>query len=177
MPFQIPDSWMWVRLGDIGSAQTGTTPDTSHSEYFGTDIPFIKPADIYRDHIDYTNEGLSNEGIQYSRLISKNSILMVCIGGSIGKCFYTDKEVCCNQQINAITPIIINTEYVFYILNSDYFNKVLTEKATGTATAIINKNSWEQILLPLPPLKEQKRIVEKVKSLDGLIDNMFKLMA
>ena len=163
IPFEIPDSWQWVRLGSVGITQTGTTPATSHSEYFGKDIPFIKPADISNLSINYHNEGLSFEGIKYARLIKAKSILMVCIGGSIGKCYVNNCDVCCNQQINTFTPILSDFLYFLYLMQSDYFYKTTIFNATGTATPIINKSDWGNIIIPLPPLSEQLRIVEKLK--------------
>ena len=165
IPFPIPPTWKWVRLGEIGYTQTGTTPSTSNPKYFGKDIPFIKPADIFLTRINYNNEGLSILGSQKSRIIEKNSILMVCIGGSIGKCFKNTQRVCCNQQINTITPYIVSEDYLLYTLQSDYFYKSVWSKATGTATSIVNKNSWECICIPLPPLAEQHRIVARVATL------------
>ena len=165
IPFEIPDSWQWVRLGSVGITQTGTTPATSHSEYFGKDIPFIKPADISNLSINYHNEGLSFEGIKYARLIKAKSILMVCIGGSIGKCYVNNCDVCCNQQINTFTPILSDFLYFLYLMQSDYFYKTTIFNATGTATPIINKSDWGNIIIPLPPLSEQLRIVEKLKNI------------
>lgn len=165
VPFEIPQSWKWVRLGDIGYTQTGTTPSTTNSKYFGDDIPFIKPADITNIGLCYDNESLSFLGAEHSRIIAPNSILMVCIGGSIGKCYKSNRLVCCNQQINTITPYVVEVDYLLSILQSDYFFKTLWAKATGTATSIVNKNSWENIIIPLPPLAEQHRIVAKVNEL------------
>lgn len=163
--FEIPESWQWVRLGDLGIAQTGTTPSTTNSEYFGNDIPFIKPADITFNSINYFNEGLTELGLSKGRLIKANSILMVCIGGSTGKCYFNDRDVTCNQQINTITPILIENKYLLHVLQSDYFYKILMAKATGTATPIVNKTSWSTICIPLPPVEEQKRIVAKIEEI------------
>ena len=165
IPFEIPESWSWCRLGSVGITQTGMTPATSHSEYFGKDIPFIKPADISNLSINYHNEGLSFEGIKYARLIKAKSILMVCIGGSIGKCYVNNCDVCCNQQINTFTPILSDFLYFLYLMQSDYFYKTTIFNATGTATPIINKSDWGNIIIPLPPLSEQLRIVEKLKNI------------
>ena len=149
----------------IGLLQTGTTPSTKKSEYYGEDIPFIKPGDIYSDKIDYNNESLSNLGMAKSRLIKKNSVMMVCIGGSRGKCYYNDRDICCNQQINTITPYLVNYKFLYYFMTSDYFQKIVWETATGTATPIMNKSNWGNILICLPPLNEQKRIVDKLENI------------
>ena len=171
-PFDIPDTWEWVRLGELGETQTGTTPSTKNPAFFGNDIPFIKPADIYADHINYENEGLSFAGSEQGRIISKNSIMMVCIGGSIGKTYYNDRSVCCNQQINTITPIFCSVKYVWLAMSSNYFRCELQKEATGTATPIINKSLWSNIVIPLPPLAEQERIVARVAELLAVCDGL-----
>ena len=172
-PFKIPKSWEWVRLGEVGLTQTGTTPSTKHPEYFNGTIPFIKPADISEKGIDYNNESLTELGLLKGRLIEKNSVLMVCIGGSIGKCYFTNRDVSCNQQINTITPYkAVSNKILYYFMISDFFYNSVLKSATGTATPIINKSKWDMLLIPLPPLAEQKRIVEKVGQLFALIDEL-----
>jgi len=164
-PFEIPDSWVWVRLVNIGVAETGTTPSKFHPEYFGSFIPFLGPANMLNGQIISETQGLSEIGANYGRIVPKGSILQVCIGGSIGKCAIVDKPVTINQQINSITPLVCAIEFIFYVLQSDYFRLAIKDKATGTATPIINRGNWEQIAVPLPPLAEQKRIVAKIEEL------------
>ncbi len=165
IPFDIPDSWEWCLLSDIAVLQTGTTPSTSKSEYFGEGIPFIKPADILNDKINYHNESLTVLGAEKSRKVTNGALLMVCIGGSIGKCSLVDREVCFNQQINAASPIIVDSEYLHAYLSSAHIAKTIRDKATGTATPIINKTVWGQLLIALPPYNEQLRICERLRSI------------
>ena len=169
IPFEIPKGWEWCRLGNIGITETGTTPPKTHPEYFGNYIPFLSPANIFEDKIISETQGLSEEGVRYGRVISSNSIIQVCIGGSIGKCAIVKKHVTFNQQINSITPIKCCLEYVHFVLQSETFRLAIMAKATGTATPIINRGNWEQILFPLPPSHEQKRIVTKLEELLPLI--------
>ena len=171
IPFDIPETWKWVRLRDIGFTQTGNTPSKTHSEYFGSYIPFIGPGDIDNSIINYLNKGLSSEGLKFGRMATKNSILQVCIGGSIGKCCLIDRDVCFNQQINAIYPSISDKKFVFHLLNSPYFKNFMIDNAGGTATPIINRTVWDSIIIPLPPLAEQKRIVKKIEELLPLVDS------
>ena len=171
--FDLPRGWEWCRLGDIGISQTGTTPSTSIKEYFGGNIPFIKPADISSKGINYKNDSLTDLGLEKGRKILENSLIMVCIGGSIGKTYYTNRLCSCNQQINALTPLgNINSKLLYYICSSQFFYNNLIKKSTGTATPIIKKSNWELLLIPLPPLEEQKRIVAKVDELFELIDEL-----
>ena len=163
IPFEIPNNWNWCRLKDIGKTETGTTPSKLHPEYFGNYIPFLSPANIFGSKIISETQGLSNIGVQFGRVVPKNSILQVCIGGSIGKCAIVNKPTTFNQQINSITPYFCNVEFVHIVLQSEYFRLAIIDKATGTATPIINRGNWETLLFPLPPLKEQQRIIEKYK--------------
>ena len=170
IPFEIPKGWEWCRLLDIGKTETGTTPLKSHPEYFGDYIPFLGPANILNSQITSVTQGLSELGVDYGRVVPKNTILQVCIGGSIGKCAITHKSVAFNQQINSITPYLCNVEFVHIILQSEYFRLAIMDKATGTATPIINRGNWETLLFPLPPISEQKRIVTKIKELTHLLN-------
>lgn len=164
IPFEIPSNWVWCRLIDVGTTQTGTTPPTSNKEFFGKDIPFIKPADISLSGIDYENEGLTLSGLEKGVLIKADSLMMVCIGGSTGKSNYTNQDVSCNQQINTIKGLCgISGQFLQYFLQSPYFQKAIWAKSSGGTTPIVNKSKWESIPIPLPPLSEQKRIVAEIE--------------
>ena len=134
-------------------------------EYIGGEIPFITPGDIQSSQISYDNQALSSEGKMVARVCSKDSILQVCIGGSIGKAAITNREVCFNQQINAIFPIAVYSEYIYAVMQSPYFITNMKEQAGGTATPIINRGLWDSLLIPVAPLSEQHRIVEKQREL------------
>ena len=175
IPFEIPESWEWVRLSDIGELQTGTTPSKSHPEYYGTYVPFVSPGDISTNNVLVCRQdGLSFEGIEHARLIPAKSVMQVCIGGSIGKAAINDVDITCNQQINTITPFLVNEIYLFYCMTSDYFISVIKANAGGTATPIINKTTWGNIAIPLPPLAEQYRIVREIESISPYIEELQK---
>lgn len=164
IPFEIPSSWKWVRLSQAGFTQTGNTPSKTHPEYFGSTIPFVGPGDIANGKISFS-KGLSETGRAVARVAYANSILQVCIGGSIGKCAICNQEVTFNQQINIIYPVISLSKYLYYVLDSSYFKEFMRNNAGGTATPIINRSVWDSIVVPLPPLEEQKRIVAKIEEL------------
>ena len=165
IPFEIPESWEWCRLKFVGITQTGNTPSKTHPEYIGDEIPFITPGDIQNGTVFYDNQSLSMEGKMVARVCPKGSVLQVCIGGSIGKAAIANKKVCFNQQINSISPIIICSEYIYAIMQSPYFLKNIKKQAGGTATPIINRGIWDSLLIPIAPISEQKRIVEKQREL------------
>lgn len=173
VPFDIPAKWEWTRLGDIGLAQTGTTPSKNHGDHSGSHIPFIKPGDLYPNNVDYANEGLSETGLKDSgRIAPGGSLLMVCIG-TIGKCQLIDRDCSFNQQINSLSPYgSVCSRYLLAACLSEYFQKSAWAASARTTIAILNKGKWELLLFPLPPLAEQHRIVAKVDELMALGDRL-----
>ncbi|NBQ68742.1 MAG: restriction endonuclease subunit S [Nitrosomonadaceae bacterium] len=172
-PFELPRGWEWVRLDELGVTQTGTTPPSKDRENFGHHIPFIGPGDIKSGVIDYSEAGLSEIGLSKGRLIEKDSVLMVCIGGSIGKHAVNDRDVTCNQQINTLTPYFpVSVKYVYWAMGAISFQGVVSEQAGGSATPIINKQKWASLPIPFPALTEQHRIVAKVDELMALCDQL-----
>ena len=170
--FKVVSNWSVTRLGDLGNTQTGSTPPKKNPNYYGDFFSFLGPADISNNWMRYPDQGLSELGLSNGRLIPKNSLMMVCIGGSIGKCNINEIDVSCNQQINTITPILISVEFIRIVCQSSYFQKEVFEKSTGSATPIINKGKWESIPLPIPPLEEQKAIVCIVNQLFKEVDEL-----
>lgn len=171
-PFEIPESWEWVRLYELGICQTGTTPSKSNKEFYGNEYPFIKPDNILDNGtITKAKEYLSSKGILKGRFVENGSILMVCIG-SIGKAGIVNSNCSCNQQINFITCFRqINNKYILLAMLSPYFQLETMNKSSQTTLPILNKTSWERLLIPLPPLAEQQRIVDKIEQMFSIIDS------
>lgn len=175
IPYELPESWIWCRLGHSGYTQTGSTPPKSNIANYGDFIPFLGPADISNDWMKYPADGLSELGISNGRLIPKKSLMMVCIGGSIGKCNVNEIDVSCNQQINTVTSLFMPIEFVKLTCQSPYFQKFVLDKSSGSATPIINKGKWEVLPIPLPPLEEQKAIVSTVNTLFAEVEQLEEL--
>lgn len=172
-PFKLPENWIWTKLGNLGETQTGSTPPKKNPEFYGDFIPFLGPGDIKDFKIDYSNNGLSELGLEKARFIAANSILMVCIGGSIGKMAINDRDVTCNQQVNTITPDDgIHLKYLSAVLQSDYFQTSVLANAGGSATPIINKGKWISIPIPLPPPDIQIEISDKIEKLLSLCNSL-----
>ena len=166
------EGWEERKVNEIGNAQTGTTPKTAEKENYGDFIPFIKPADVDFSGIGdirYDNEGLSEIGLKKGRKMESGSILMVCIGATIGKVGFAEREVSCNQQINSLTvKKEFEPKFIYYAMTSKEFqDKVLLEGKGAQATLpIINKSKWENLTISFPKSKtEQKRFVEKFDAL------------
>ena len=172
-PFELPQGWEWVRLGNLGITQTGGTPASSKSEYFNGNFPFIGPGQITPSgQILPAEKFVSELGALESAVAELGDILMVCIGGSIGKCAAATFSTAFNQQINSVNPLLSSSEYVLNAMSSIDFTQAVLNAATGSATPIISKGKWDLLLLPLPPQDEQERIVTRVTELRSLCDNL-----
>lgn len=170
------EGWEEKTLKEIGLTQTGTTPSKSNNAYYGNYIPFIRPSEINIDGlgtIEYNSEiMLSQKGIEAGRKFTKKSILMVCIGATIGKVGYSERDISCNQQINVLSPYNgYNYKYLYYAMSSSVFQKkVIMEGTSAQATLpIINKGKWEKLLLYIPPLSTQKLIVSRLDKLSSKV--------
>ena len=172
-PFEIPKSWVWCKLRDIGEIITGNTPSKDNDSNYGDDYPFYKPSDLEVGiNIFDAQDKLSKQGYELARKLSKNTLLVTCIG-SLGKCGIIKKEGSCNQQINAIlSNEHIDMEYLYYVVSSSYFQKLIRKTASATTVAIINKRKFSDLIIPLPPLAEQQLISEKITELFNIIDNI-----
>ena len=174
IPFEIPETWEWVRLGSIGEIITGCTPPKEQSKYYGGDIPFFKPTDLEQGKdVRESNDHLTQLGFDQSRKLPPNSVLVTCIGATIGKTGKLSVYGSCNQQINAIVPnSAVLPDFVYYTCNSSYMQNKIKSEASATTLPILNKNNFSTLLLPLPPLPEQHRIVAKLEEVFAVLDRL-----
>ena len=163
VPFEIPDSWEWVRLGNIGDWGSGATPSRSIPEYYGGDIPWLKTGDLNDGYIEYIPENISRLALEKTsvRLNPTGSVLIAMYGATIGKVGILTFPATTNQACCACLPIKIYNEYVFYFLMSQ--KVAFVKQGEGGAQPNISKEKIVATFMPLPPLAEQYRIVAKIK--------------
>jgi type I restriction enzyme S subunit len=161
------EGWVEKSISKLGLVQTGNTPKTSTKENFGNFISFVKPGHFLDGgHIDFANSGLSEQGKEQSRLIPKNSVLMVCIGATIGKCGFVQKEITCNQQINTLTPSNdIDYRFAYYQMLTNSFQQKVIYLSGQATLPIINKSKWSSLKLSYPAKDIQLVIINKLDSL------------
>ena len=173
IPFVLPSGWEWLRLGNAGSGSTGKTPSTRNADFFGGNIQFIGPGNITpKGQLLEADKYLTELGVEQSTSAIAGDLLMVCIGGSIGKSAIAIEHVAFNQQINAMQPIEVLSKFLKHTVSTHTFYNSVIEKSTGSATPIINRGKWEELLIPIAPLAEQHRIVAKVDELMALCDQL-----
>lgn len=158
------DGWVEKSLEEIGKTQTGSTPKTSDRANYGEFISFVKPGDFNADGtLNYDKDGLSKRGAAGARKVPCGSVLMVCIGATIGKCGYCDQAVTTNQQVNALTPSDGSSHrFIYYQMLTETFQRKVIN-ASGQATLpIINKSRWSALTLWLPPKVEEQTTIAAV---------------
>jgi type I restriction enzyme S subunit len=170
----LPQGWEIVQLQDIGKIVSGGTPSTKVSEYWGDEICWISPADLsgytYK-YISKGNKSISRIGLENSsaKLMPKGSILFSS-RAPIGYVAIASNSLATNQGFKSLVPHDnIFNEYVYYYLKSA---KQLAEKqANGTTFKELSAKAFARLPIPLPPLPEQHRIVEKIEELFSELDS------
>jgi len=169
--FEIPEGWVWCRLGEIGIWGSGVTPSRNKKEYYDGNIPWLKTGDLNDSYIYETSELITDLAVKDCSLkkIPIGSVLIAMYGATIAKLGLLEIEVTINQACCACTPFsgIVN-KFLFYYLFSQKQN--IKDKAEGGAQPNISKEKLINFPFPLPPLKEQHRIVQKIEQLFALVD-------
>ena len=168
--------WEQCQIKDFGKVITGSTPPTSKTEYYDNGVfLWASPADLgnVKDVIS-TKTKLSQQGFDKCRKIPAHSILVTCIGSTIGKMGMATTEMATNQQINSIIPIDCNPDYVYYSIQSR-FPKYITSIATQ-AVPILSKSVFESLDSYKTSIEEQNKIGKLLHLLDERIDAQSKII-
>lgn len=174
-PFDIPESWKWVRLGDIGNWGSGATPSRTNSEYYGGKIPWLKTGDLNDGYITDVPEFITELALEKTsvRLNPIGSVLIAMYGATIGKLGILKEPMTTNQACCACIPFNgIYNVYLFYFLMA--YRMRFIKMGEGGAQPNISREKIINSICPLPPLAEQKRIVARLEELLPLCDRLKK---
>lgn len=166
---RLPSHWSIKKFEDISEIITGSTPSTASPEYYGGNIPFVTPGDLDSGvPITCTPSTLTDLGAAQARILPKGTVLVCCIGATIGKTDIAGTQLASNQQINSLVcnPEIAHPEYVYQYART--LKAKLIHMSSSTTLPIVNKSRFKQIEIPLPPLDEQKRIAAILDQADAL---------
>lgn len=172
-PYKLPDSWLWVRLGDIiDNIKYGFNASGQENG----DVKLLRITDIQNDDVNWDNVPyckISEEEYETYQLKVRD-ILIVRTGGTIGKTFLIRKipknlkSVYASYLIKFYPNKNISEIYLKNYFNTDFYWKLLKMKSRGTGQPNVNSPSLQALLIPLPPLEEQKEIV---RVLDEVLEN------
>ncbi|EPE1441340.1 restriction endonuclease subunit S [Escherichia coli] len=175
-PFELPEGWEWVTLATVGEIVGGGTPKSDNPQFWAKNgIKWITPADLYGLKGKYITSGardISPAGLSNSsaRLMPKGSVLFSS-RAPIGYVAIADAELSTNQGFKSCVPYIKESaEYIYYFLLTSA--KKIDAEASGTTFKEVSGAIVSKILLPLPPLSEQLKIVSRANELMSLCDQL-----
>ena len=175
--FEIPDSWEWVRLGNICDMYTGDSINENEKKLKFTNISngryYIGTKDVGFDHVINYDNGVKipEEYIKF-RVAPAGCVLLCIEGGSAGrKIAITNKTVCFGNKLCCFNSFSNNNKkFLYFYLQSPAFTSVFKDKITGIIGGV-SINNLKELYVPLPPLPEQQRIVDKLKELEPYIND------
>ena len=174
VPFEVPSSWVWCRLEDYVKSVTDGDHQAPPKSDIG--IPFFVISDIANGKLNFSNSRFVPreyyEKISFERKPQKGDLLF-SVTGSYGIVVpvNTDDEFCFQRHIGLLKTL--NTsDYLLYLLKSDYIKEECDNLATGTAQKTVGLEILRSFLLPIPPLAEQHRIVAEIERWFSLIDQI-----
>ena len=165
VPFDIPDSWEWVRLGSAFAIEMGQSPagNTVSGNCSGTEFhqgkvffgeKYIKASDQYTS--------------SPTKFAPKNSVLL-CVRAPVGKVNITDRGLCIGRGLCAIIPLAgMPLLFAYYLLAA--YENIFVKQATGTTFVAITAETVKNQLIPMPPLAEQQRIADLIERLIPYVD-------
>jgi type I restriction enzyme S subunit len=173
---RIPQGWTWVRLEEIGQIMGGGTPRSDNPTYFSNNaIAWLTPADLYGLKGKFIGKGkrdISELGlIKSSAQLMPPGTVVFSSRAPIGYVAIASNPVSTNQGFKSCVPYEPDmSEFIYYFLKA--VAKRLDENASGTTFKEVPAKQFSQVVMPLPPLEEQKRIVAKVDELMQLCDEL-----
>jgi len=174
-PFDIPDSWEWIRLCEI------TISDVTYGiiklyEEPENGVKVLRCSDIKQGWIDEKNIRMVSQALSkdYSRTILNGGEIVINVRGTLGGCAivpnnYKGYNIAREVAMIRTSKKVLN-KYIMYVLLSNYFNSYINSNLRGIAYKGLNMNLLSQFLIPLPPHEEQQRIIARIEELYVLVD-------
>ena len=169
IPFEIPKGWEWSRMGSIGDWGAGATPAKGNTSYYGGNILWLRTGELNNSIVNDTEIKITDKALKECslRMNKAGDVLIAMYGATIGKVAIAGCELTTNQACCACTPIGIFNYYLFYFLMESQVDFI--KKGEGGAQPNISREKLVAHLMPIPPIQEQHRIVERIKDVLPLI--------
>ena len=173
IPFELPESWCWCRLRSLGQIVGGGTPSTTNQMFWNGSIPWLSPADLtgYPEmYIERGKKNITEEGLERSSavLMPAGSILYSS-RAPIGYVVISKNPISTNQGFKSLVPAIAGmSEFYYFVLKAR--TPDIKQRATGTTFKEISGNDFGNTLVPLPPITEQKRIVQAIAQYNSILE-------
>lgn len=170
-PYKLPENWCWTRMQEIAQWGSGGTPSRKVSEYYNGDIYWVKTGELNDDYIFETEEHITQEAISHSsaKIYPTDTVVIAMYGATIGKVGILGIPAATNQACAcAIVKPSTDYKYLFYYAQSQKDDFI--KKGKGGAQPNISQEIIKFHQFPLPPLAEQRRIVDRIESLFAKLD-------
>ena len=168
----LPDGWLMAHLGDVAKVETGGTPSRANPEYWGGSIPWMSSGEINQRRLSATAEHITEEGLRNSNAkVYPAGTVMVAMNGqgaTRGKASLLGIDASCNQSLAALHSLEKSlNRFIFHFLDVSYN---YLRSITGDGRKGLNLELIRSILIPLPPLEEQRGIAAVLDSIDEAIE-------
>jgi len=178
IPFDIPESWCWCRFGDVFQHNTGKTQNSSVETKNGTLRKFITTSNLYWNEFDFTKvkEMLFSEN-ELKRCTVTKGDLLICEGGEYGRSaiWKYDYDVCFQNHVHRARAIKENSLYIdFYFYLLFLYKSIGYIEGRGVGIKSLSTENLHQVIIPLPPLAEQKRIVSAIEQIIPFCEKLSK---
>ena len=169
----LPEGWAWATLGEVGEVVGGATPSTDDASYWGDEVAWVTPDDLAKHsdkYIDRGRRGLTTRGLAScaASLMPAGAVLFSS-RAPIGYVAVTTAPVATNQGFKSIVPgPAVSSDYLYWALQ--HLTPVIRRMGSGTTFTEVSKRVVVAVPLPLPPLAEQRRIVEAIETAMSVLD-------
>lgn len=174
IPFELPEDWVWCRLGEIFQTTSGGTPNRSNSKYWNGSITWYKSGELNDGLLSANSqEKITELGLKESSatLFPEGTLLIAMYGATAGKLAILGRDATTNQAVCGFYKNqLIESEYLFNFLMANR-SKMISE-SWGMSQPNISQTYLKNFVFALPPLGEQKRIVKKVKDLMKTVEQL-----
>ena len=170
LTFEIPNNWCWIKLGILFNVARGGSPRPIQSFLTSSidGINWIKigDSDIGGKYINETKEKIIPSGIKKSRLVFPGDLLLTN-SMSFGRPYINNVKGCIHDGWLVLSPLteLLNKEFFYYLLSSDFIRMAFALTVAGAVVKNLNSDKVREILVPLPPAKEQSRIVARLENI------------
>ena len=177
LPFEIPESWCWIKLGWVMKINRGGSPRPFKAFITNESngINWIKIGDVAKDgkYITETKEKIKQEGEKKSRRVYPGDFLLTN-SMSFGRPYISKIEGCIHDGWLVLrnSENVFDLDFLYYLLSSNYAYSQFSQKATGSTVDNLNKEKVADAIIPLLPIEEQKRIVERIESIFEVLDRI-----
>lgn len=172
------EDWVRVRVGEVADVVTGSTPNPKVSEYWGEGAAFFTPGDlVHGREVARARRELTPLGQREARMLPAFSVLLTCIGATIGKTSLATVPCTTNQQINALVPSdAVDSRYLHLVVASPKFQQQILAHASSTTMQILNKSRLKGLTVQLPPLREQHRLVNETERQLSIVGSVWETL-